>query len=197
MNAVERAKNILLTPAKEWENIKTESLSTAQIYSQYVIIMALIPVISQFIERSFIGIDFGGERMRFPIVNTFGYSVLEYILTLAGIYITALIIDALAPSFGARKDLNGSLKIAAFSPTAVWVVSLVTWIPGLWFVGIFGLYSLYLLYLGIKLIKETPEDKLIGYYVVIILVMIVIFVGISTIAGLFLLHRFSYLGLIL
>jgi hypothetical protein len=196
MNIVERVKNILLTPAKEWETIKAEPLSTNQIYSQYVAIMALIPFVSQFLERAVIGINLGYERVHFPIANTFGFALVGYILSLVGVYIGALIIDALAPSFGSKKDLNGSLKIAAFSPTAVWTVTIVTWIPGLWFIGLFGLYSLYLLYLGIKSIKEPAEDKLLGYFIVVILAMICIYAAISAIAGLFLLRRLTLFGII-
>jgi len=37
------------------------------------------------------------------------------------------------------------------------------------------LYSLYLMYLGLKIVKDTPQDKLVGYLVVVIIIAIVVY----------------------
>jgi len=59
MNLVDRAKNILITPKTEWEVIKNEQTTTADLFTKYVLILALIPVIATFIGQSLIGISLG------------------------------------------------------------------------------------------------------------------------------------------
>jgi Yip1 domain len=172
MNVVDRAKNILLKPAREWEVIKNEPLTTGVMYNQYVMIMALIPAAAGFIGRSIIGYPSMGVVFKVPFFRGLAHASVYYLLTLVGVYLLARIIDALAPSFGARKDLNGSLKVAVFSMTASCVASIFMIIPALSMLSILGLYSLYLLYGGIKTIKEPPADKLTGYYVITLLITI-------------------------
>ena len=45
-------------------------------------------------------------------------------LALVGVYVIALIIDALAPSFGGTKDSLKAFKVAAYSATAAWVAGI-------------------------------------------------------------------------
>ena len=48
--------------------------------------------------------------------------------------------------------------------------------PSLALIGaLAGLYGLYLLYVGMPIMKKTPEDKHVGYFVVSLLVTIVVF----------------------
>jgi hypothetical protein len=113
--------------------------------------------------------------------------VLYYILSLVGIYVTAYIADALAPSFGSKKDLTGAMKAVVYSYTPVWIVSVLNIIPGLGvIVFVAGLYSLYLLYLGLPLMMETPPEKKIGYVVVVLVATIVVMSVVSLLAGMFL-----------
>ena len=64
MNLVDRAKNILITPKTEWEVIKNEQSSTADLFTKYAMILAIIPVIANFIGQSFVwfSANFGGDR---------------------------------------------------------------------------------------------------------------------------------------
>jgi hypothetical protein len=102
--------------------------------------------------------------------------VISYILSLVGVYVLSLIIDALAPTFGGTKNPISALKVAAYSSTASWVVGIFTLIPALSVLGILGLYSLYLLYLGLPALMKAPQDKAIGYTLVVIVSAIVLFV---------------------
>jgi membrane associated rhomboid family serine protease len=47
--------------------------------------------------------------------------------------------------------------------------------------AIAGLYGLYLLYLGLPKLKKTPADKQMGYFVVSLVVLIVIYFVINLI----------------
>lgn len=184
MNLFERAKNILISPKTEWEIIKNEQSTVADLFTKYALILALIPAVAGFIGQSFIGISLGPfGSFKVPVVNGLIYAVLYYVLSLAGIYLVAFIVDALAPSFGATKDMVSSLKVVVYSYTAVWVAGIFQIIPVLAILGILGLYSLYLLYLGLNIVKGSPSDKVVGYTVVVVIITIVVYFIIGAIVG--------------
>ncbi len=196
MNLIDRAKNILITPKTEWEVIKNENLSVAEMFTGYAVILAAIPAIAGFIGRSLIGITvpFVGTTIKIPIGTGLVWAVLYYLLTLAGVYVIALIMDALAPSFGSSKNLVASLKVAVFSSTAAWLAGIFTIFPLLSILSIVGLYSLYLLYLGMKTVKEPPQDKLVGYFVVLLILTIVVYFVVGAIVGAIALSGYAVTG---
>ena len=181
MNLVERVKRILLSPQTEWEVIDAEPTTPAELYTRYIIPLAAIGPVSQLIGFSVFG--FMGYRV--PIGTAITYALATYILTLIGTYALALVIDALAPSFGGKRSQIQALKVAAYSSTAAWVAGTFALIPALSVLSIVGLYSLYLLYLGLPTLMKAPQGKAMGYTVVVIVAAIVIFVIIGTIAGRF------------
>jgi hypothetical protein len=185
MNLVERAKNILLTPAKEWDVIKGESLTIADMFTKYAMILAAIPAIAGFIGYVVIGMSFGGfGTFRMPIGTALVWAILTYILSLGGVFLLAFIIDTLAPTFGCKKDMVAAVKIVDFSYTAAWVAGILSIIPALAIlVSLASLYSLFLMYMGMQKIKEPASDKLVGYFVVTIVAAVVVFILIGLIVS--------------
>ncbi|MBN2346616.1 MAG: DUF1282 family protein [Candidatus Aminicenantes bacterium] len=185
MNLVERAKNIILTPAKEWEVIKGESLTVSDMFTKYAMILAAIPAIAGFIGYVVIGMSFGGfGTFRLPVGNALVWAILSYVFSLGGVFLLAFIIDALAPSFGCAKDMTAAVKIAVFSYTPAWLAGIVNIIPALSILVLLAsLYALYLIYLGLQKIKEPAKDKLLGYFVVSVVALIVIYLLIGFIVG--------------
>lgn len=177
MNLFERAKNILITPKTEWEVIKNEQTTVSDLFTKYVLILALIPAIAAFIGYSVVGVSFGPfGSFKMPIGRGLLYLVLYYGMSVGAVYLLAFIVDALAPSFGSKKDMLASLKVVAFSYTAAWVAGIFQILPMLGILSALGsLYALFLMYLGLKIVKETPEDKLVGYFIVVIIVAIVVY----------------------
>ncbi|UCD17443.1 MAG: YIP1 family protein [Candidatus Zixiibacteriota bacterium] len=183
MDLVNRTKKILLTPAMEWEVIKREDLTTADMFSGYAVILAAIPAAAGFIGKSLVGFSFMGIHSRLPIFRGLVWAILYYLLSLAGVYLLGVIIDALAPSFGSRKDMNASLKIAVFSMSAAWIAGVFQIIPALSILSIFGLYSFYLLFIGMRSLKEVQSEKMVGYFVVTLIVGLFIYILIGVIVG--------------
>ncbi len=105
----------------------------------------------------------------------------QFVLALAGTFVLALIIDGLAPTFGGQKNQVQALKVAAYSSTASWVAGIFMILPTLGWLGILGLYSLYLLYLGLPRVMKAPQDKAMGYTVIVIVCAIVLYVVIGAI----------------
>lgn len=183
MGLVERVKGILLAPQKEWPVIEAESTTPAALYTGYIIPLAVIPAIASFVGMSLIGYSVLGASFRVGMATGLAGACVRFVSTLVGVYVLALIIDALAPSFGGTKNQIQALKVAAYSSTASWIAGIFMLIPGLRILSILGLYSLYLLFLGLPILMKSPQDKAIGYIVVVILVAIVLYTVIGAVAS--------------
>ncbi len=184
MNLVERAKNIILKPSQTWPEIKDEQITIPELYTSYAVILALTPAVASLIGYGLIGHSAFGIYVRWGVGKAFGYAILYYILSLVGIYLVALITDALAPSFGSNKNILNAFKTVAYSMTPGWVGGIFHIIPSLSALSIIAsLYGIYLFYLGLPVLMETPKEKLPGYVVVVIIVTFVVNFIIGAIAG--------------
>jgi hypothetical protein len=183
---VARVKGIIMQPKSEWRVIDSESTTVSQLYTGYIIPLSAIPPIASVIGLSIVGIalPFVGTY-HVPFGSALTSAIARYILGLAGVYVLALIIDALAPTFGGEKGQIQALKVAAYSSTASWLAGIFALIPGLRILGLLGLYGLYLLFTGLPALMKAPAEKAMGYTVVVIICAIVIFVVIGSIAGRF------------
>jgi len=175
MNLIDRVKNILITPQNEWDVIKNEQPNTPAIITGYVLPLAGAAAVAAFIGYAFIGVNFLGFRIKGIDWGLYqGFVVL--LGALISVFVCAIIIDALAPSFGSEKNMGRSVQLVAYSFTPGWVGGLLAIIPALGIVGtLAGLYGLYLLYIGLPKLKNTPQDKQVSYYVVSLLTIIVVF----------------------
>jgi hypothetical protein len=168
---IDRVKNILMTPKTEWAKIDGEPATVQGLFTGYVLLLAAIGPIAIIIGQQVFGI----YGIKPPMQYTIAYALLTYVLSVVAVYVNALIIDALAPSFGGTKDSLKALKVAAYAPTAAWLAGIFQIVPMLAVLGIVGLYSLYLLYLGLPLLMRVAQDKAIGYIVVVIIVQVVVY----------------------
>jgi hypothetical protein len=176
-NIVARAKSILLTPRSEWPVIAAEPETVGGLYSGYIIILAAIPAIVRFLSYSLIGVSapFIGSY-RVGITAGLTTAIVSYVLSLVGIYVLALIVDALAPTFGGEKNQIQALKVVAYSYTASWIASIIGIIPGLGLIAALAgaIYGIYLLNMGLPFAMKCPPDKTVGYTALTILVAIVV-----------------------
>src|SRR5450631_1672868 len=163
-NLIGRAKSILLTPRTEWQVIAAETDTIRGIYTGYILILAAIPAAKLLVSARFLGASI------LPIVIT------TYVLSLAGTFLVALIVDALAPTFGGQKDRVQALKVVAYAYTAAWVAAIIGIVPGLGLLSALAglIYGLYLLYLGLPFTMKCPAEKSLGYTMVTVIVAIVV-----------------------
>jgi hypothetical protein len=170
MNLVDRIKNILLQPKSEWAAIEREPGDVGYLFSNYVAIVAAIPPVCTFIGTTIVGLG----PYRIGIVGGLLRAIIVYLLTLAGVFVVAYVIDYLAGTFGARKNLDNAMRVSAYAPTAAWVASVFNIIPLLGILSVLGLYSLYLLHTGlVALMRPTPDRALVYTIAVIVCVVIV------------------------
>ena len=181
---IKRVTNILMTPKTEWSVIADEPATVSDIYKNYIVVLAAIPAIVGFIQNSLIGHSLFGVTFRTPIGSGLAGMLISYALTLVSVYVMAVIIDALAPTFGAQKNRMQAFKAAAYSWTAGWVAGICLIIPwvGVLFVLAGTLYSIYLLYLGLQATMKCPPEKTAGYTalsVVCAIVLSLVMVGVA------------------
>jgi hypothetical protein len=182
---MDRVKNLLLRPREEWAVIDAEPTPPVELYKGYIIPLAAIGPVASAIGALAFGYRMFGMTYRPPVGTVFVSALVTYLLTLGGVYVLALIIDALAPNFGGTQNQVQALKVAAYSSTASWVAGIFGLVPILSWLGILGLYTLYLLYLGLPVLMKAPEEKAMGYTVVVIIAAIVLFLVIGLVAGSF------------
>lgn len=178
MNLADRIKGILLQPKSEWSKIDSEPGDAGYLISNYVAILAAIPPICTFIGTSIIG--FGGYRV--GIGPGLVQAAVLYALTLIGFFVVGYIIDFLAGTFGARRNLENAMKVSAYAPTAAWLAGAFYILPALSLLAkICALYSLYLLYTGIITVMRPAANNALIYTIAVIVCAIVVWIIIFTI----------------
>jgi hypothetical protein len=163
-NLIGRAKSILVTPRTEWPVIAAEPDTIRGIYTGYIMVLAAIPAVKLLLTLRYLG------------VSVLPLAVTTYVLSLVGTFLVALLVDALAPTFGGQKDRVQSLKVVAYAYTAAWVAAVIGIVPGLGLLSALAglVYGLYLLYLGLPFTMKCPAEKSAGYTAVTVIVAIVV-----------------------
>jgi hypothetical protein len=183
---IARAKALILTPRTEWPVIAAEPATVGGLYTGYILPLAALPAIAQFLKYSVLGVNvvFLGT---FRTSTSLGLSnaISYYVLSLISVFVLALIIDALAPTFNGTKDRVQALKTSAYAYTAGWVGGIGVIIPGIgWLLALAGgIYSIYLLYLGLPHTMKAPAEKSTGYTVVIVIAAIVMGVIVGSVSS--------------
>jgi len=162
---IARVKGILLTPKTEWPVIAGEQTTVAELYKGYIVWLAAIPPIFSFLLLA-----------RFAAGLALTQLILYYVLTLAMLYVMAIITDALAPNFGGTRDRVQALKTVAYASTATCVAGVAAILPLLGtLIGLVALgYGIYLLYLGLPHTMKSPPDRAGGYTAVLVIILIVL-----------------------
>ena len=183
---VARVKGILVTPKAEWPVIAGEATTASNVYLSYIVPLVAIAAIASFIGAALVGIPVPLlGTVRIDVGAALAGAILHFVLTLVIVFVVALIVDALAPTFGGQKDALRALKVTAYSFTPAWVAAVLTIFPALGAIAaLLGLYGLYLLYLGLPVLMRSPADKSLGYTVVIVISAIVLSIVITVVTGL-------------
>jgi hypothetical protein len=187
-NLFARVGAILTKPQETWDVIDAESTEIGDLYRGYVAPLAAIPAVCGAVGLLGLGgIHIFGFSVRPSFTGVVTEAVVRYVLTLVGVYILALVIDELAPQFGAARGRTQAFKLAAYSGTAFWVAGIFRLLPGIgglfWLLG--GLYTLYLMYLGLPKLMKVEGDRAMPYLVVSLVVTLLLSILISMLSSCF------------
>jgi hypothetical protein len=181
----ERIKRILLTPKTEWPVIDAEPASVGGLMRNWVVPLAAIGPAAGLIGSLLFGHSALGITFRPSLVGVAVSAVIAYAVSLACTFALALIIDALAPSFGGTRNRTQAMKVAAYASTAAFLAGISQIVPALGLLGIFGLYSLYLMYLGLPVLMKSPADRAVPYTLMACVAAIVLFLGAGALTAAF------------
>ena len=183
MDIINRVKQILVAPKPEWQIIDGENDSSVTVLTKYVLLLAAIPAIASFIGYGVIGYSVLGYKVASISVGIMK-AITMYITMVGGAYLTAFIIDLLAPNFGSQKNFDKAFSLVAYAYTPAFIGGIFYIIPSLGFLaGLASLYSLYLLYIGLTPMMKTTDEKRTTYFVVSLLIMVAAFFTLSLVLG--------------
>ena len=159
MDLGNRIKGILLEPRSEWVKIAAEPATVHSLYTGWIMILAAIGPIALLVS-----------------VNSLQIAVAQYLLSLVITFVLALIVDALAPSFGGTADFVASLKLTAYGYTVAWLAGIFN------LLGIFGglftliamVYAIYTFFLGAPVLGKSSPDKAAPFTIVVVLCGVVL-----------------------
>jgi hypothetical protein len=178
MDVVDRAKNMLRQPKKEWAKIDGEEVDPPALFTGYVARLALVPAAASLMSmlwsaQSGAGIGFGAAL---------GSAIVQYFLSIAMVYVIAYIADLLAPGFEGHQSMDQALKLAAYAITPAWIGGVFVIVPAIgWLLTLLGgFYSLYVFFLGVPALMRVPPQKAVTYTVAVVAIAI----GVNFILGL-------------
>lgn len=187
MSLIDRVQSILLKPKQTWPVIAAEGGDVPGIFTRYVMILAAIPAVAAFIGMTLFGIGGFGVTMRIPVAAALGSMIIGYVMSLVMVFVLALIVNALAPTFGGTKDQLAAVKVVAYSMTASFVAGILGILPSLTVLGsLVGLvWAIYLLYTGLPVLMRSPPEKAGAYTAVVIVCAIVAGIVLAAVSALF------------
>jgi hypothetical protein len=123
--------------------------------------------------------------------------VVGYALSLAMVFVLALVVDALAPTFGGTKNPLNAFKLVAYAGTAGFVGGIFSLLPMLSMLGILAsLYSIYLIYLGLPELMKCPPEKAVPYTAVVLACGFVAMLILGAVSGMFMTSPRLHMGAI-
>jgi hypothetical protein len=175
VNAALRAKAILTDPFAAWALIEKESGDPAYLMSRYVALLALVPAVSGFIGACIVGVVVpGAGSQQAPIIDGLFGAIVGYVAAFVMVLLLGLIINALAPAFGGRRDFDSALKLAVYSFTPVWLAGIFLVLPGLRFLTLTGFYGAYIVMTGLPRLMKSAEQRSHAYAAVIVICAVVL-----------------------
>jgi hypothetical protein len=183
---IQRARALLVSPRTEWPVIAAEPATVQDLYREYVMILAAIPPVCHFVKTSILGYAWHGFKIyRLGMGPGLTAAIVEYGVSLIGVYALAVIIEAIAPNFGGESNRIQALKVAGYSYTASWIAGVGQLLPGLaGLVALAGaIYSVYVLYLGLPSTMKVVPEQATGYTAVTVILALILGWIIAVITG--------------
>ena len=169
MAIIDRVKAILVSPGAEWQVIDGESGDIAGIYRHYLLYLAAIPAIASFLGFWLFGFSLGGVSVKVGFFSGLINAVLYYLLSLVLMYVIALIVDVLAPTFYGTRNQLAAFKLVAYGSTAALVAGVFYLIPAISFLAVVGaVYSIYLIWVGLPVMMKSPPGKNLPYMLLLL-----------------------------
>lgn len=174
---IARIKNILLTPATEWDKIEGEPADIQKLFLGYVLILAAIPAVCTFLHFVLFSpvptVTVGNITVGFSMGSYLGWAIVAYITSVLMAGIIGFASEFLAPHFGGKQDRGQAFKLAIYSLTAMWVAGVLAIVKPM-LATLVGLYSFYLFFLGAPKLLKVAKDKAIIFTAIVTVVSLIV-----------------------
>ncbi len=167
---------MLTTPGTEWRIIAQEPADVGGLMREYAAPLAAIAALCQFIGLGLVGtaLPFLGS-IRVGVGRGLAAALVSWVMALVGVFLAAVVVDRLAPSFKSRSTLGQALKLVVYSYTPLWVAGILYLVPAVaMLILLAALYAVYLFYAGLPVLLKTPSDQVLPYMAVSALVIVVV-----------------------
>ncbi len=180
---ISNAKEIVLHHEAEWTRIMSEE-NDKQSLIRYGMTLLVIAYALVFV-FSLISPSGMGGFVAFSTTYMITMVIVEFVIAIASLYFIPMILAALAPSFGGKNDGLNALKLFVFAGTPSWLGMALSKIPFIgWLPMIAGaVYAIFLFWSHVAEAMSVPAEKKVGYVVVSVLVLAVIYIVIGAIGG--------------
>jgi len=153
---------MLTQPKQEWEAVSTEFSNVPAIFRGYVVPVSLVGPVAALVGT----VLFGERGTLFGMVETsvgtaVQDAVAHYALGLASVWVLAVALDLLTPTFGGSANRVQAFKVVAYGSTPAWVCGILGLVPRLAPYGLLGmLWTLVLIAWGAPaLMKVQPKER--------------------------------------
>lgn len=119
-----RARDILIRPQGEWRRVAGEE--PGALMSGYVLPLVLIGAAVSFVASVLYG---GGFALNAALVSKAAAAFLYVVFAIGGVWLAGILINLLAPRFGAESNGGRARQLAAYSSTPVLVAMLASLAP--------------------------------------------------------------------
>lgn len=172
---VEKVKELLTKPAEFFVKAKSEQTTLKELIMGYVIFLAAIPAIGNFIGYAVIGRSIFGHTVRYPMKYALPHAILWYAASVALVIGVIFITQKLSTNFGGNGNIDVAARAIVYSYTPAWVAGVFYIIPALSVIAmIAGFYSLYLLWISTEKMLDIPENKRMTFMVVLVIALILV-----------------------
>ena len=180
---ISNAKEIILHHEAEWTRITTEENDKGSLM-RYGMTMIVIAYALLFVFSLLWGMS-AGVLGAFSTTYVITSVVIQFALAIASLYFIPMILAALAPSFGGTNSPLNALKLFVFAETPAWIGMAISRIPVLGILAIIAgaVFAIYLFWQHVADAMSIPAEKKVGYVIVSIVVLAVIYIVIGAIGG--------------
>lgn len=186
MDLIDRARNLFVSPKAEWEAIAADTTPTAKLITGYVLPLAVWTAVTGFVGKVVVGIPLvSGGVQRASVGNGLAMAILQVAGAVGSVFVMGFIIDAIATHFEGRKSFDQAAKVAAYSQTPLWVLSILGIIPwiGRWLMLLAAVFAIYQLYLGLPRVMHVPQEKAGSYTGVVVILAFAAAMILSVVVG--------------
>jgi hypothetical protein len=154
-----RAYGLMREPKKEWEQIRAEETTVANILIGYVAPLAALPIVCDLIGQSMFAhalqLDFGQSLIR---------AMITWLISIGIVFFLGIVVNVAAESFEAEKNDLAAQKIAAYSYTPAFLSGvLLLWPPLGWLPLVALAWGVFIMYRGLPVLMRAPQESSPGY----------------------------------